>query len=385
MIAHGPLVASIAVSVIAASLVGCAQPVPDALLTSTPAPTPSATPAADPFALPESAFDVACDDLVPLEKMTGLYGAGIVPTTTISAGVHNWEMEESAARSDGALLCQWTLPETPSPVASVIATTASADQFASAMAEAEEIRGPAGEPVLDGAYGLCRKEYLGDPGEVSCEWSVYRDGVWVVASFSGIPEGEAGPLAEGQSLDGCAACPAPSADSLSTRIVIESTERLQANQNAEDGDGQVSLTTCDEILDVMTRELSGAVEVGDSKDLSSYSPVGGWRWGIGALASERQGWTRCFVDVLTGDPEAYAYITVARDAAWLLANDLPALARFAPINGAEGVSLCDTTLDSGFCSAAMVVGTNVVALTAFETLDQSLAEALIIAAAESLK
>lgn len=66
----------------------------------------------------------------------------------------------------------------------------------------------AGEPVLDDASGLCRKEYLDNPGEVLCEWGVYRDGVWVVESLTGIPEGEAGTLAERRGLDSCAACPA---------------------------------------------------------------------------------------------------------------------------------------------------------------------------------
>lgn len=384
IIAHRRFVTVVAVSVIATFLVGCAEQEPDALPTAAPTPTSSETHTRDPFALPVSAFDVACDELISREEMAVVYGTDIAPITAVYAGVHEWEVDEAAARNDGALVCQWNLPASLNPVATITATAASADEFALAVVGLREMKDSAGERILDGTYGLCREEYLAEPGTAWCTWNLYRDGVWLVASFSGIPDGEVDAMAGSQSLDSCGACLPPRSDSDSTRIVVEATERLGPQRIKPSAHAQVSLATCDELLDAMKRSLSGTVDFRQTEDLSSFEPGGGRLWGVGSLAIERQGWTRCFVDALVDGGEVYVYLTVARDAAWLLTNDLPAVASFVPMADGDGVSHCAVTEDSGYCTASLAVGAHLIALTAFESGDQQLAEALVNAAADAL-
>lgn len=384
IIAHRRLVATVAVSIIAVVLVGCAEQKPEALPTATPTPTPSETPTRDPFAVPESAFEVACDELVSREEMAVVYGTDIAPITAVYAGVHEWEVDEAAARNDGALVCQWSLPASLTPEATITATAASADEFALAVVGLREMKDSAGERILDGTYGLCREEYLAEPGTAWCTWNLYRDGVWLVASFSDIPDGEVDAMVGSQSLDNCGDCPPPRSDSDSTRIVVEATERVRPHRMEPPARAQVLLATCDEVLDAMKRSLSGTVDFGQTEDLSSFEPGGGRVWGVGSLAIERQGWTRCFTDALVDGRELYFYLTVARDAAWLLTNELPALASFVPMAHGDGVSECAVTEDSGYCTASVAVGPHLIALTAFESGDQQLAEALVLAAADAL-
>lgn len=334
--------------------------------------------------MPESVFDVACGDLVPLEQLVGLYGASITPSTTVLAGVHEWELDEAAARNDGALWCQWNVPDSDTPAVTITATAASADDFALAIIGLGELRDSAGERILDGAYGECRHEYLAEPGTAVCTWNLYRDGVWVVASLRNIPDGEVAAIAAGESLEGCAVCPAPRVDSLSTRLVVEAAERVGAASIEPSAEAPVSHATCDGIMDALMTNLSGTVAFGRVEDLSSFEPGGGQVWGVGNLAIERQGWTRCFFDARVEGGELYFYVTVANDAAWLLTNDLPAVESFGLMASGEGVSRCAVTEDSGFCTAAMTVGAHVISLTVFESSDQALAEALVGAAADAV-
>jgi hypothetical protein len=376
--AHPRLLAAIAISTIALSLVGCAQAKPEALPTPTATPTPSATPTADLFALPVSAFDVTCDELVPLAKMVELYGPGTVRMNVSYAGVADWSLGTTAALTDGALICHWGPADSSFPSATIEATLATPDQFALARQVFDDVPRPSPPvPILDVARARCGDNYPSDTSRAYCDWSVYSGDVWMVARFTELPSSEVQEPATRVNPDTSANSPTARPDSLSARILVDAAQLLNTSERPEREASPTQLTTCDAALERLRMGLAGDIELGEATDRTAFDGQG-----IGSLSIERRGWTRCSVSI-PSQPFGGVVLTIAQDAAWVLADDGPVVARMQRLSNGDGVIRCAADEGGAQCDAAIVVGANVAAITVFDT-DQALAEALVVAAARVL-
>jgi hypothetical protein len=385
---HPRQFASIVISVIALSLAGCGQAEPEAVPTPSATPTSSATPTADPFARPDSAFDVTCDELVPLATMVELYGAGAQPISIDYAGIAESRLQFTAALTDGALICQWGLTGSPVPVATLTATPASAEQFAIAAAGFDELPRPTPPvPILDGARASCDDGFPGDTSRVRCQWTTYRDGVWLVAAFSDMPASEVDPPTVRDNPDTSGNPATARLDSVSTRIIVEAAEKLRDAVRPDWLRSSSPLTTCDEVVDRVVSELSGTITFGQSYDRTQFVPRDTWSssadsgWGIGSLAIERLGWTSCGIEIPTDGLAVNVSIIVAQNAAWVLRNDLPSVVTLEALSGVDGVIGCASDEGGAQCYAAIAVGAHVVAVTADSTIDAELTRSLVVAAA----
>ena len=317
-------------------LTGCASPAP--------APT---TPPDDEVESPTSshtpAFDIPCDEVLPLDDVRALFDDTIAPTPYAAGAKGSWEMQGTALLQDGALACAWTREGKDAAAVVILALDGGADGYdRSEPAFADPGSGYTPVDIADGGYVHCEQ------GEqVLCHWNVIAGDVWLSFKFGVLDAGE---------LEGLV----PRADGAISAAIVRAVDAITSAPRNEVERVEATLPACNEslgpqnvadALGVAPETLSASparpVETAFGSSNPDYGQV------LWAYSYERLGWFECTVQ---GESITFTSI-VARGAAWILDEPgavQPALVEVADLG--PGISECTTEGSFTSCTVAVAVG-----------------------------
>lgn len=356
----------------------------------TPSAEPELTPESTPIApepteepAPEensaaSHFGLSCEDVVPTGRVTELYGTEMVPLPAQPTGMSNWRAFASAAIADGALSCHWSVSGDALPTVSLTATVATAEEYA--VGEEGYLRSfprPSEPlPLLDGARAECSDTYPYEPLVAECGWSVFHDGVWIVAQFDDLPADE---LIEPEIReDPDTGLNGPTADPNGTAAAILVDAATVLAENALPLPSRVdTVVSCDDIeASAEVPAEWGTVTSVHNVGIFRAEEVGSrpeWQGGpLNALGMERQGWTEC---LLAFESWLSVTVTMAPSHAWVADLETYPDEEWVELANGDGVARSFADEGGSYSTVALVRGDNLFVVNARDnTTDLDLTE-----------
>lgn len=304
----------------ALTVTGCETPVSPG---ADPAPTLDPSPVApEPTAgeLPERAeptplFALGCDDVIPRDRVREMYGTELVLIDTQTVGVSPALLQMSAALADGALRCQWAPAGEQVATVAFTASVATPDEYAVAY-EGYDLLPYAAPPlpVLDGARSECSDYYPAGSRVLQCGWSVFFDGVWIVAHFSDLPAGEVIEPATRENPDTSGNPITANPAGLSAKILTDAASLL-AEQSLQRSAASDTVFSCEQLGTISPSEsvFGTPTSLTDTGTLEAEDVGSTTAWMGGALTVlgvQRQDWTDCLF-VYPTEPWVYVSVTYA--------------------------------------------------------------------------
>lgn len=360
-----------------------------------PAPSPDNTPVvlepteepAPEKIVPSPLFELGCEDVVPIDRVIELYGPEVAALEARPTFVDTTRVRTAAALADGALVCDWARPGDSLPTMTLMATVATADEYAVGYAGYDLFPRPTPPlPVLDGARATCIESYPAGTLMLSCGWSVFSDGVWIVASFTDIPNSEVVEPAVRQNPDTSSNPVTANPDGVAAKILIDAASSLAASALPRSSPVSPDIS-CDELKDGLASPsvfgtLISAYDLGtmEAEDLgTSTASMGGL---LPILGVQRQGWTDCHF-VYPSDLDGSIAVIFAPGASWILDSPPHPLDQRVDLPSGDGFTR--TTLDEGGETSSVAlrrgddllfVHARIAAIDALEQYARSVAESI---------
>jgi len=318
-----------------------------------PAPVqPSPEPSIAPVSSPESAFDVACDDVIPLSDVQDVWGAELSVVAHPFAGANrSWAMQGTALIQDGALVCAWGLPDQVPQVVLLALPDAANGYERSEPSFLSEPFSYSKSEGFDGLLTSCRDD--SELHGAQCHWNVLAGDVWLSLFVQDIPDDEfvAGlggaieAVVDGSSTLGFATAAVEALSMAERREVVRGGGDLAPCT-------ELSAADVAEVLDIAESSLSvfsgRPVEGSMGRSTPEFGQV---MW---AYSYERLGYTEC--GFATGQSSVTAM--VAPGGAWVLSDERvePEHPSLVDVEGfGMGVDWCVPDI---LCAVAVAHGTD---------------------------
>lgn len=304
-------------------------------------------PTATAWERPAVAFEVECDELVPIEDLRAIWGGGLKPVPYEEAGAQgSWEMQGTALLQDGALACRWTVPGKQSQI-TVLALDDAADGYErteSTYLDDTRFDYNSAE-IADGAQTYCRTE----DGPPRCHWNVLAGDAWISLFFEDVSTSELAPGGSARTSD------TPLAE-VAIQFInsIANSPRRHIEREAgqlepcRDTLGQAEVA---EALDVPIDELGGSAGRPLEYALGTSTPdFGQTMW---AYSFERLDYYEC----MFGTASVTGSVITAPGAGWILDDPEALQGSVTEVEGlGRGIAECRTEGDFAICTVAIAVG-----------------------------